>query len=57
MTLGRRFTDTFTGIDPANAPAFVAARLVGAALAVAAVRFLFPDITEVSDQVVAPHDG
>lgn len=57
MTLGRRFTDTFTGIDPANAPAFVAARLVGAALAVAAVRFLCPDITEVSDQVVAPHDG
>ena len=22
-----------------------------------AVRFLFPDITEVSDQVVVPHDG
>jgi arsenate reductase len=57
VTLGRMFTDTFAGIDPANVLPFVTAQCVGAVLAVGAVRFLFPDITEVSDQVVVPHDG
>jgi glycerol uptake facilitator-like aquaporin len=33
--LGRMFTDTFAGIAPASVPAFVAAQLVGAALATA----------------------
>ena len=33
VTVARAFTDTFSGIAPADAPAFVAAQLVGALLA------------------------
>jgi glycerol uptake facilitator-like aquaporin len=34
VTLARSFSDTFAGIQPADAPAFVVAQLAGAALAV-----------------------
>lgn len=37
---GRMFSDSFAGIAPASAPAFVVAELVGAGLAVAVNRFL-----------------
>ncbi len=37
---GRMFSNSFAGIAPASAPAFVLAELVGAGLAVAANRFL-----------------
>jgi arsenate reductase len=43
VTVARTLTDSFAGIRPASAPGFVAAQLVGAALAVAAARVLFPD--------------
>ena len=33
VTVARAFTDTFSGIAPADAPGFIAAELVGAALA------------------------
>jgi glycerol uptake facilitator-like aquaporin len=43
VTIGRAFTDTFAGILPAHAPAFVIAQLVGALLAVlVADRVLLP---------------
>lgn len=42
-TIARTLSDSFAGIRPASAPGFVAAQLVGAALAVAAARVLFPD--------------
>ena len=42
VTLARSFTDTFSGIAPAHAPAFVAAQLAGAAAAVLFFRWLFP---------------
>ncbi len=35
VTIGRLFTDTFSGIRPADAPGFIVAQLVGAALATA----------------------
>jgi arsenate reductase len=54
VTVARTLTDTFAGIAPASAPAFVAAQLVGAAAAVALARFLYPDI--VAAAVVVPHD-
>lgn len=38
--VGRMFTDSFAGISPGSAPAFVAAELLGAALAVAVHRAL-----------------
>lgn len=37
---GRMFSDSFAGISPASAPAFVMAELIGAALAVAVERVL-----------------
>ena len=42
VTLARCLTGTFAGIDPHHAPAFVAGEVAGAALALAADRFLRP---------------
>lgn len=42
-TAARTLSDTFAGISPASAPGFVVAQLVGAALAVAVARVLFPE--------------
>jgi glycerol uptake facilitator-like aquaporin len=56
ITVGRMFSDTFAGIAPSSAPAFVAAQVVGGALAVAIVWALYPRITpaEAAD-IVVPH--
>ncbi len=43
VTLARILTDTFSGIAPADAPAFIIVQLTGAALAVPAARFLWPE--------------
>ena len=40
VTAARAFTDTFSGIRPVDAPAFILAQFVGAALAVALARYL-----------------
>lgn len=40
--LGRLFSDSFAGIAPASAPGFVVAELLGAALALATHRLLWP---------------
>jgi glycerol uptake facilitator-like aquaporin len=45
ITVGRMFSDTFAGIAPSSAPLFLAAQLIGAALAVAVLRGLYPDTT------------
>lgn len=45
ITLGRMFSDTFAGIAPASAPGFIAAQLIGGALAIGLIRALYPDIT------------
>jgi glycerol uptake facilitator-like aquaporin len=42
VTVGRMFSDTFTGIAPSSVPGFVLCQLVGGALALAAVSYLFP---------------
>jgi glycerol uptake facilitator-like aquaporin len=42
VTVARALSDTFAGIAPADAPAFIAAQAVGAALALAAARLLWP---------------
>ena len=55
VTVARTMSNTFAGIKPASAPAFVAAQLVGGALAVAAVRTLYPRIEESAADVVMPH--
>ncbi|MFN2504648.1 MAG: aquaporin [Acidimicrobiales bacterium] len=57
VTLARTLSDTFAGIAWRSAPAFVAAQLVGALIAVAVVRVLYPRVAEVAGDVVVPHDG
>jgi glycerol uptake facilitator-like aquaporin len=42
VTVARMFSDTFAGIEPASAPRFVAAQVVGGLLAYAVVRYLDP---------------
>ncbi|HEX3615575.1 MAG TPA: MIP/aquaporin family protein [Solirubrobacteraceae bacterium] len=42
ITLGRIFSDSFAGIAPASAPAFIAAQLIGGGLGLLAVRLLYP---------------
>lgn len=43
VTVARTLSDTFAGVRPASAPGFIAAQLVGAALALLAARVLFPE--------------
>lgn len=43
VTLARTLSDTFAGIAPSSAPGFIAAQLLGAALAVVVARILFPE--------------
>lgn len=58
VTLARTLSDTFAGISPGSAPAFIAAQLVGAGLAIVTVRALYPAIADVAARVVMPHaDG
>ena len=42
VTVARTLSDTFAGIAPASAPMFVAAQLVGAAIAFGLVRLFYP---------------
>jgi glycerol uptake facilitator-like aquaporin len=42
VTVGRMFSDTFAGIEPASVPLFVCAQIVGGVLAYAVVRSLYP---------------
>lgn len=55
VTVGRVFSDTFTGIAPASVPGFLLAQLVGGAAGVALVRALYPELAAVADEVVVPH--
>jgi len=55
VTLARTLTDTFAGIRPADAPAFVAAQVVGAAAATGLFRWLLPIPQAVARDVVVPH--
>lgn len=42
VTVGRMFSDTFAGIDPASAPAFVAAQALGGAIGLGLALYLYP---------------
>jgi glycerol uptake facilitator-like aquaporin len=56
VTIGRAFTDTFAGIEPASVPMFIVAQLAGAAVATALVLVIYPRVGEVADQVIVPHE-
>jgi glycerol uptake facilitator-like aquaporin len=55
VTLARAATDTFTGIRPTDAPAFIVAQLVGAGAATGLFRWLIPTLPEIAPTVVVPH--
>lgn len=56
VTVARMFSDTFAGIRPASVPPFVLAQVVAVLIAIALIRFLYPDMSTVADRVVMPHD-
>ena len=55
VTIGRTISNTFAGIRPSSAPMFIVMQLIGGALAVAAVRVLYPRVAESAADVVLPH--
>ncbi len=56
ITIGRMFSDTFAGIAPSSVPSFIAAQIIGGALAVVVIRTLYPGVTpaEAAD-IMVPH--
>ncbi len=56
ISIGRMFSDTFAGIAPASVPAYIVAQTIGGALAILAVRALYPDVTPAdAATVLLPH--
>ena len=55
VTVGRIFSDTFAGIAPASAPAFITMQLIGLVVGVAITLGLYPDAGTKADDVVVPH--
>ncbi len=56
ITIGRMFSNTFAGIAPSSAPAFIAAQIVGGVVAFGAIKALYPGVTpaEAAD-IIVPH--
>lgn len=54
VTVARTLSDTFAGIEPASAPAFVVAQLVGAVVAVALARLIYPTDSAASGEELDP---
>ncbi|MEZ5320345.1 MAG: MIP/aquaporin family protein [Vicinamibacterales bacterium] len=55
VTVARALTDTFTGLRPADVPAFVLAQFAGAVAATAVFRWLIPGLPASAADVVVPH--
>lgn len=51
ITVGRTLSDSFAGIDPSSAPAFVLMQLLGGALGLAAVLVLYPQPHRLADDL------
>ncbi len=56
VTLARSVSDTFAGIRPVDAPAFIAAQLAGGFAATALFRWLVPSLPARADEVLLPHE-
>ena len=54
VTVGRVFSDTFAGIAPGSAGAFVLVQLLGLVVGAAVILALYPDVSEQADDVVLP---
>ena len=50
ITIARSLTDTFSGIRPSDAPAFIVAQIIGSLIALVAARLLFT-----AERYDAPH--
>jgi glycerol uptake facilitator-like aquaporin len=57
VTLARAASDTFAGIRPADAPAFIAAQIAGAAASTAVFRWLVPALPSVAGDALDPAGG
>ena len=57
ITVGRMFSDTFAGIAPSSAPSFIAAQLVGGALAVGLIVCSIPAHTGAGKRDPGPPSG
>jgi glycerol uptake facilitator-like aquaporin len=56
IAVGRMFSGTFAGIAPSSVPSFIAAEVIGGALAVAVIRALYPGITPAEAAgIIVPH--
>jgi glycerol uptake facilitator-like aquaporin len=56
ITVGRMFSDTFAGIAPSSAPAFITAQIIGGALAVLVIRALYPRLAPAgAAEIIVPH--
>jgi glycerol uptake facilitator-like aquaporin len=56
ITIGRMFSATFAGIAPSSVPPFIAAQILGGALAVLVIRALYPRLTSAdAAEIVVPH--
>lgn len=56
ITIGRTLSDTFAGIAPASAPAYIAAQMLGGIVAVAAIKTLYPNLTPAdASEILLPH--
>ncbi len=55
VTIGRIFSDTFAGIAPASAPAFIAMQVIGLIVGIGLTLVLYPDAGAKADDVVVPH--
>jgi arsenate reductase len=56
VTVGRAFTDTFAGIEPASVPAFLLAQVAGLVVGTAWLLALYPHVGDTADQVVVAHE-
>ena len=57
ITVGRMFSDSFAGIAPSSAPAFIAAQIGGGLVGVVIIRVLYPTLTAAqAANVVIPHE-
>jgi glycerol uptake facilitator-like aquaporin len=55
VTLARAVSDTFSGIRPGDAPAFIAAQIAGAIAATFLFRWLVPSLPKTAEDILMPH--
>jgi glycerol uptake facilitator-like aquaporin len=55
VTLARAASDTFAGIRPLDAPAFIVMQLLGAFVATTLFKWLIPTLPQNSENVMLPH--